>query len=153
MKNLMLASSLFVLFFGAAEAAVVTCAVDLSNGFQDNYHAVAISRLAGNCIVIDHKEIDLAGEKLSFEISGFGPGLGIIGAEALVLTCPTAKAKNLKRTPFFGVKAHFTPFLAGADAGIFANKNGGTCILTGITLIGASAGISGAKLKFTDLNE
>jgi hypothetical protein len=102
----------------------------------------------------------------TFNVYIHGVGLGLYGtlAEGFLLTCPSVRGKAMGRerfvnkngkvkkgvTKFYGVEAKASAIIGG-HVGVFANKNGGVCLLTGITTSGIGASLAGVKLEIEDL--
>lgn len=131
-----------------SHAAFVTCNSDYDH-YDDNKQVLLIEKVNGECKI--HNPLDLSvEEKIHFEIDGIGPGFRVDALENIMFFCPTALRKNLTLNDFYGVKAEASA-LIGPDVGVFANKRGGTCILIGVASRAIGAGISGARLRFTDI--
>ena len=120
-----------------------------------------------NHVLLKSNEADYSCETINrrFNVTISGVGLGLFGAsqEGFILTCPNVRAKAIGRTTFinrkgeekkgiiefYGLKAEAAA-LMGATGAVFANKNGGLCVLTGIDVLGFGAAIVGAKLEIEE---
>lgn len=122
-----------------------------------NRHILIKESIGGTCThklnlarpgVDDLAENDLGlSQVVYFRLDGFGPGLSVQAGEFFTIICPTVKFANITKNPFFGIKAE-AGFIAGADAGLFANKRGGACLVLGASAGSFGASVVGAKLRF-----
>ncbi|MCT4642320.1 MAG: hypothetical protein N4A33_08490 [Bacteriovoracaceae bacterium] len=129
-------------------AALLRCEVIGDNGSYGYNRQTGITELVkGECRISKFDGILHTDPLISFEIVGKGLGARWAMIEGFLLTCPTARAKNLKKVPFYGVKVS-AGALVGASAGVFVNKRGGTCVLTGAQFNSLGIGVSGVKLRF-----
>jgi len=68
---------------------------------------------------------------LKFKIKGIGLGLNISGAEGFILTCPTARTKNLTKRSFTAFKQARKLYWELSRLYLWIS-HGGVCFLTGI---------------------
>lgn len=144
MKKVILLILLSV-FYSQAKAAVVACTTNLD---FPHTHLVVGENYVMDCAGLKINGSFYPAAWLKANIRSIGPGLSFT-ASAVAISC-TTPLKRLTKSKFYGIKVSAS-LIAGATVGVFANRRGGTCLLTGLEF-GMGAGIAGTELSFEGRN-